>query len=190
MRLYLAPSYTTAKAGEAEAIDLLIKITASGSTSRLYKKLVIEERKSSAVGGWYTGTAVDSGRIGLYAIISDKTSMADVEAMIEAVLDDIKSNGVTDKELERAKSGMLADYIYGNDSQSRMARRYGWGLITGQKISDIESWPDRVSKVSAQDVQAVAKKFLDLKRSVTGTLMPPKPSKKQAVKKQSKPPKT
>ena len=184
-RLYLAPSYSTAKAGEAEAIDLLIKITSSGSTSRFYKKLVIEQRKASAVGGWYTGTAVDSGRIGFYAMALDGVSMSDVEASMEAVLDDIKSNGVTEKELERAKSGFLADYVYENDSQSSLARRYGWGLITGQKIADIEAWPDRVSKVSVADIQAAAKKFLDIKHSVTGELLLPTKAKKQAVKKQA-----
>jgi len=189
-RLYLAPSYSTAKPGEAEAIDLLIKIASSGSTSRFYKKLVIEERKASAIGGWYTGTAVDSGRIGFYAVVSDGVSMSDVEASIDGVLDEIKTNGVTATELERAKSGFLADYVYGNDSQSSLARRYGWGLITGQKIADIEAWPDRVSKVTAEQIQAAAKKFLDVRRSVTGELVPPIKAKKQAGKKPPKPSKS
>ena len=182
-RLYLAPSYTTAEGGEGEAIDLLVQIAANGATSRLYKKLVIEDKKASSVGGWYTGTALDSGRIGIYAIASDGVAMSDLEAGIDAVLEDIKSNGVTDKELERAKTGFLADFVYGNDSQTSMARRYGWGLITGQKISDIEGRPARVSKVSTSDIQAVAKKFLVRKRSVTGTLMQPGAKKIQAKQK-------
>ena len=182
-RLYLAPSFTTAKDGEGEAIELLMQIAANGATSRLYKKLVVADKKASSIGGWYTGTAVDSGRIGLYAIASDGVEMSDLEAGIDAVLEDIKTNGVTEKELERAKSGFLADYVYANDSQTSMARRYGWGLITGQTISDIEGRPARVSKVSAADVQAVAKKYLDKKSSVTGTLMPPPAKKIQADQK-------
>ena len=185
-RIYLVPSYVTAEPGEAEALALLMKIAASGSTSRLYKKIIIEERKASAIGGWYTGTAVDSGRIGLYAIASDGSSLGDVEASIDAVLDDIKKNGVTETELKRAKSGFLADYVYGNDSQSSMARRYGWGLMIGQKIADIEAWPTRVAAVSAVQIQAVAKKFLRLKYSVSGTLTAPKLSKKKTAKQQSK----
>ncbi len=41
-RYYITPSYVTAKPGEAEALDLLMKIAGSGSTSRIYKKLVVE----------------------------------------------------------------------------------------------------------------------------------------------------
>ena len=41
-RYYIVPSYVTAKPGEAEALDLLMKIAGSGSTSRLYKKLVVD----------------------------------------------------------------------------------------------------------------------------------------------------
>ena len=37
-RYYTAPSYTTAKAGDAEALDLLMKILADGATSRLYQQ--------------------------------------------------------------------------------------------------------------------------------------------------------
>ena len=43
-RYYLAPSYASAAPGEAEALDLMMRIAATGSVSRLYKRLVIEEK--------------------------------------------------------------------------------------------------------------------------------------------------
>ena len=43
-RYYSVPSYVSAKPGEAEAMDLLMKIVASGATSRLYKTLVVDQK--------------------------------------------------------------------------------------------------------------------------------------------------
>jgi zinc protease len=45
-------------------------------------------------------------------------------------------------------------------------------LTVGRTVNDIESWPDAISKVTAEDVQKVAAKYLDMRRSVSGWLLP------------------
>ena len=173
-RTYLAPSYVSAKPGEAEALDLLMKVAASGATSRVYRKLVKEDKVASSAGGWYSGAARDSGKISLYAVPADGVSFEKVEAAIDAVLADIKANGITEAELERAKKAYLAEYVYDSDNQATLARRYGWSLTVGRTVKDIEEWPDRIAKVTLDDVKAVAR-HLDIRRSVTGTLTPASP---------------
>src|SRR5690606_1320613 len=42
-RAYVAPSYTTAKGDEAHALDVLSVVLGGGSTSRLYRGLVVEQ---------------------------------------------------------------------------------------------------------------------------------------------------
>ncbi len=103
-RYYIAPSYVTAKPGEAEALDLLMKIAGSGSTSRIYKKLVVESKLASSAGGDYSGYGLDGGTISLYAVAADGVALPKVEAAIDDVLADIVKNGVTDAELARAKT--------------------------------------------------------------------------------------
>ncbi len=171
-RIYHAPSYATAKPGEAEAIDLMMKILAGGATSRLYNKLVVDEKIASSIGGWYSGSGRDYGRIGLYAIAAGKHSLEEVEKAINTVLKDFVENGATPKELERAKNSYIAEYVYGVDSQVAMARRYGWALVVGQKVKDVEEWPQRLEKVTLKDIARVAKKYLNEKTSVTGLLLP------------------
>lgn len=171
-RQYIAPSYGTAEPGEAEALDLLLKVATSGATSRLYRKLVVEDRIASSAGGWYSGSARDSGKIAIYAVPGDGVSLEKVEAGVDAVLADIIATGVTEAELERAKKGYLAEYIYESDNQASLARRYGWSLTVGRTVKDIEEWPDRIGKVTLADLQKVAKKYFDIRQSVTGTLVP------------------
>jgi zinc protease len=190
-RLYVAPSYRSAEPGEAEALDLLLKIAASGPTSRIYKKLVMQDRLASSAGGWYTGAARDSGKIALYAVAADGVDLSKVEAGIDAAIDEIKTAGVTEPELERAKKAYLAEYIYDSDSQTTLARRYGWSLAVGRTIKDIEEWPARIASVTTADVKKVADKYLDIRHSVTGTLIPvaPEPTPRAEGKPQT-PPKT
>ena len=171
-RYYIAPSYVTAEGGEAEALDLLMKVVASGATSRLYKALVAKDKIATNAGGYYSGAARDYGKIVLYGLPAEGHDLAEVEAAIDAVLEDVITNGITEAELSRAKKVYLADDIYERDSQSTLARRYGYGLVTGQTIEDIESWPSRIEATTLQQAHDAAKKHLNIKNSVTGLLLP------------------
>lgn len=171
-RYYVAPSYLTAEPGEAEALDLLFKIVADGATSRIYKKLVVDEKIAATSGGDYSGWGLDSGAISIYVVAADGVGLDTIEAKVDEVLDDVRAKGVTEAELARAKKTFLADHIYDSDNQARLARRYGWALVVGRKVGDIEDWPNAISKVTLQDVQNVAAKYLDMRRSVTGWLLP------------------
>jgi len=171
-RYYVAPSYATAKPGEAEALDLLMKILADGSTSRLYRKLVVEDKLAATTGGDYSGWGLDGGAVSLYAVAAGNNGLDKIEASVDGVLDDIRNNGVTEVELARAKKSLLADYIYESDNQASLARRYGWAVAVGRSVKDIENWPQAITKVTVNDVKQAADDYLDLRRSVTGYLVP------------------
>ena len=133
---------------------------------------MVEQKKASSATGWYSGSGLDSGRLGLVAVAADSTPIENVADAMDAVIADIRENGVTQKELDRARDAYLADYIYGSDSQTQLAQRYGWGLATGQSVEDIEAWPERIGKVTLADVNRVARTYLDIDQSVTGYLLP------------------
>lgn len=170
-RHYLTPSYPIAGGREAEALDLLSSIIGSDTTGRLYRRLVVEEKKASAAGAWFSGDYVDYGRIGFYAVAAGDTSLEAIETSLDAVIAEIKENGVTQAELERAKNSNIAQLIYSEDSQFNQARTYGWALAIGRTIDDMQKRAERLEAVTLEDVQAAAKKYLDLKKSVTGELL-------------------
>ena len=171
-RYYLAPSYASAEPGEAEALELLMRIAAHGATSRIYKRLVMEEHVAASAGGWYTDSGLDSGRLGFYAIAGPKTEPEQVEEAIDRMVEDLRENGVTQAELDRARASEIAEFVYNSDSISRMARQYGWRLAAGMTVEDVEAWPERMKRVTVDDVRAVARKYLDEESSVTGILIP------------------
>ncbi|MCC7345754.1 MAG: insulinase family protein, partial [Variibacter sp.] len=170
-RSYLVPSETTAAKGEAEALDVLTHVLGTGSVSRLYRALVIDKRLAASAGGWYQRTALDHTRLALYATPRAGVALPDLEAAMDAVIAEIIEKGVTSEELERAKSRMIADMIYAQDSQASLARIYGAALTTGGTIEDVLTWPDRIRAVTGEQVLAAARKWLDKRRSVTGYLV-------------------
>jgi zinc protease len=174
-RYYLAPAVTTAAPGEAEALYLLMKIVGVGGTSRLYQSLVVQEKLAASAGGWYSGLNLDSGSIGLYAIAAQGAPLEKVEQGIDAVVRELREKGVTEAELDRARRQFLAEFVYESDSQEALTRRYGGGLALGLTVAQIEAWPAAIAKVTVADLKAVANKYLDIRSSVTGTLVPANP---------------
>lgn len=171
-RAYVVPSYRTAPKGDGEALDVLVKLLADGPTSRFYKTVVVEKQLASSANGYYESGGLDSGKVSVYAVAQDKDDLAKIEAEFDALISDIVKNGVSEAELKRAKAAYIADYIYDSDNQATLARRYGWGLATGLSLESMETWPDRIRLVTSDDVKRVAAKYLDLKASVTGLLLP------------------
>jgi zinc protease len=167
----LVPSYTTAKAGESEALEVLAHILGRGSNSRLYDKLVVEKSIAVNVSAGYSGSALDDTRLYVAGTPKSGTSLGQLEDAIDAVIDEIAQKGVTADELERAKTRLIADAVYAQDNQGSLARWYGSSLTTGGTVEQIKSWPERIRATTAEQVRDAAKQWFDKRRSVTGYLV-------------------
>ena len=181
IRHYLAPCYAKAAPREAEALELLMKVMAGGATSRIYKALVVDQKIASNAEGYYSGEALDYGKIGLYAVAADGVHLADLEAAIDKVIADTLANGITADELDRARNAYIADFVYESDSLGNLSRRYGSALANGQSIADVEDWPARLRAVTLDDVKGAAVRWLNPKASVTGWLQPTEATEAQTV---------
>ncbi len=167
---WVAPSYTTAKPGEAEALDVMMSILGDGSTSRLYRALVLDKRLATSAGGWYGSSALDETRVQVSATPRDGVTLETLREEIKAVIADLAANGPTEEELARVKRSMVAEMVYAQDSQQSLARIYGVALTTGSTVADVQAWPADIKAVTAEQVKAAARTYLTTARSVTGFL--------------------
>ena len=170
-RSYLVPSFTTAKRGELEALEVLAHILGTGSNSLLYRSLVVDKHVAVAAGASYDSTALDATKFGVYGIPAPATTLPQLEAAVDEVIAQAIAKGVTAEELERAKTRLIADAVYAQDNQATMARWYGAALTTGETVNDVRRWSDRIRAVTAAQVQDAAGHWLDKRRSVTGYLV-------------------
>ena len=95
---------------EEPAGDVLGDILGSGKTSRLYKALVFERQLASGVSaddatlgiaGWFQITVTAAGR----------HDIGEMLPVVEQIVAEVKKNGVTDAEVERARRNIIANRL-------------------------------------------------------------------------------
>ena len=172
---WVVPSYTSSRDGEAEALDLLGEILGGGTRSRIYQELVVREGIASAAGAYFDGTALDATKFSVYGSPRGGATLEAVEKAVDEEIGRIIRDGVTEDELEKAKQRYVRSMVFAKDSPAGMANIYGATLATGGTVEDVEEWPDHIRAVTAEQVKAVAAKYLNMKRSVAAYLLPAAP---------------
>lgn len=169
-RSYLAPAYDPGNPTESAALDLLARILGGGAGARLTESLEIEQKIAIDSGAWYSAWARDPTTFGVYGVPASNATLDEVEAAIDAELARMVKDGPTEEELTRAKNVARASYIFSQDSQFGLARRYGAALAMGFGVKDVQNWPDVIANVTAGDVRTAAES-LTIEHSVTGRLL-------------------
>ncbi len=171
LKLFPAPNYHTAEGNEAYALEVGVQILGGDSASRLYNRLVVEKRIASGVATGYSQDSVDPGAFEIYASPAAKIDIAALESAVDAELDDIRAHGVTQAEVDSAKTRLTQDAMLQRDSVAGPANVLGEELAIGRTIDDVEEWPDRINAVTLEQVNAALKKILS-QLPTTGELLP------------------
>ena len=171
-RTYLAPTLQWGETSNVYPLEVLSNILGGGASSRLYRRLVVENKIAISAGSFYSSDYAGPGRFVFYASPRGKTSMDFLENAIETEIKNIINNGVTADEVKRAKSRLLAEAVYARDSLTGGARILGAALASGLSIEDVENWPDRISTVTSEQIKTAANNLFNKNYSVTGLLLP------------------
>ena len=137
----------------------------------LSRACVVDKQVAVAADAWYDASALDMSKFAIHGSPRPGVTLPQLEAETDAVIAQVIDKGVTEEELERAKTRLIADAVYAQDNQASMARWYGTALTTGASVNDVRHWPDRIRAVTADQVQDAARQWLDKRRSVTGYLI-------------------
>ncbi len=170
---YLAPSYNTEGGERAYALEVLAELFGSGTTSRLYRALVVDRGLAAGAGAFYRGSSLDQTTFRIYATPRPGVTLEQVETALDEEIAKLLTGPIGEEEVARVKKRMLAEATYARDSLSGVARIFGVALTTGQSVEDVEAWPDRIAAVTAADVQQAARAVLKPEHSVRGRLVPP-----------------
>jgi len=175
-RLYRVTNYAQNKT-DSLALQVLENILDGGSATRLYKTLVVEQKKVTGVSMGYDGDSLGDGEVSFGMTPAEGVTPEQAEQALDDVLRAVVKSGVTADELREAKDRLKDEAIYARDSLTTPGMVFGQALATGSSIDDIEYWPDNIEKVTAQQVQDVAKKYLDPDNTgdhpfVSGWLLP------------------
>jgi zinc protease len=144
----------------------------SPPTSRLNRSLVLQQKLALSAGAYYDPGRLDLASFGVYASPRGDVPVEKLQSAVEAEIKKLLDQGVTPEEVERAKTRMQSEAVYERDSLSGPANIFGAALATGRTIEDVEAWPERIGKVTADEVNAAAKYVIREQVAVTGILLP------------------
>ena len=154
-------------------LQVLARILGEGKSSRLYKKLVDKGMATSLFMWDYPFR--DNGLFITYAFLTPETKHEDVEKVILDEYESIKTNGITDQELARAKGQTKAQLAYVRDGSFSIASVLNEAIAIGD-WTNYTKFLERTNAVTKEDVREVAKKYLIEDKSTTGHFVPIKGS--------------
>ncbi|NYE26923.1 M16 family metallopeptidase [Pigmentiphaga litoralis] len=154
---------------DATAVDLLSGILGDNPSGRLYKNLV-ESRLAAATFG-FTFDSHDPGTVMFGAQLASPAQQdAAREAMLKT-LESIKTEPITEEELERARTKWLKDW----DAAYSDPQKVGVSLSESIAIGDWRTFflaRDRVRAIKLADVQRVAESYLLQSNRTLGAYVP------------------
>jgi len=170
LMFYHAPNL---KSPDSYALDLLSVVLAGGRSSRLYHELVYQKRLAHSIDADYSSVSIDPTGFSIDAQLLPGKDPAELEGEIDRVVEKVKSELISDKELQKAKNQVEAAFIFAQDSIFGQAMKIGYYEIAGG-WRQMESYLDGIRKVTREDIRRVAKRYLDRDRRTVGTLIPTK----------------
>ncbi len=151
------------------AIDVLEAILTQQPAGRLYKALVEQKKAASVSGAAYA--LHDPGILRLMAEVSSGNSP---ETVLDAMLDALQvviDQGVTNEEVERAKQRLLKQReLQASDSTDIAIELSEWAAQGDWRLYFL--YRDRLEKVTAKDVDRVARAYLDPTNRTVGLYIP------------------
>jgi zinc protease len=167
---YHAPNL---KSPDNYALDLLTVVLAGGRSSRLYHELVYKKRIARNIDADYSGVSIDPTGFSVTAQLMPGKEPAEVEREIDGLLEKIKSELISERELQKAKNQIESSYIYAQDSIFGQAMKIGYyEAAAGWRMMD--AYLDGIQRVSREDIRRVARQYLDRDRRTVGVLIPTK----------------
>ncbi len=140
------------------AMGVLSAALGGGMSSRLFQE--IREKRGLAYSVYaYSQQFAGTGTLGFYAGCNP-TKAVEVVEIIREILADVADNGMSHEEIERAKGAVRGSLVLSQeDSGSRMSRIGKNEIVYGQ-VMDFDDILKAISRVSAEDVRAIASELL------------------------------
>lgn len=171
-RKWIAPSYNVGARDDVYALSVFEQIAGGGSTSKLYRALVVDRKVAANVGASYDSGAISHGTFSISVSPNPGVSPAEAEAALEEELAKLLKDGISDDDVTRAKDRILAGLVFAKDSALGAAQGVGGMLVVGIPLEEIEALPERLKSVTADQVRAVARKVIETSASGTAILLP------------------
>lgn len=168
---YLALGYHTpnAKSDDFYALVLLKEILSNGKSSRLYKSLVDNKQLATVVEASYD-ESFDPTLFFIYGVASKADGDSLLEQAIYAEIESLKTNGITEMELQKAKNQRLMEFYNQIETINGKSNNIGTYEVFFGDYKKMFDAPEAYNKVTAADIKRVANTYLKKSNRTVGIL--------------------
>jgi zinc protease len=169
--LMMAYHVPEASSPDHYALQVLQTVLFSGQSSRMYQRIVDKGQLAISIGGG-SGTSFDPT---LFTVSAQPKAGVAPEAVEKAIYEELAraaKDPVSDKELQRAKNMLLANFYRQQKTINGRAGGLGMYEVYFGDYRKLFSVPEEFNKIAAQDLQRVAQKYFTEKNRTVATLVP------------------
>lgn len=182
---YLMIGWHSANATNSDtyALDVLATILGDGRSSILYQTIKEQKQLAYSISA-DNSTFKESGIFAINANFTPENSAKLQKAIFEEVAK-IRKNGVSQEQLNIAKSIIERDTYYERESIENISSGIGYTTVLTGNPKYYDEYLNKIKNVTAREVQAAARKYLNENESAVSVVLP---EKEKAAQTDAKPP--
>lgn len=168
---YLMIAYHTPESKNEDyyALNILSSVLSSGKSSRLYTALVDKQQLATQVSSDF-GDSFDPNLFNFYAVANKNINETDLENAIYAEIEKIKTNGISETELQKIKNQKLMEFYSQVETIDGKSNNIGTYEVFFGDYRKMFNAPANYNKITVADVQNVAKKYFIKSNRTVGIL--------------------
>ena len=165
---YRIPDKTTR---ESKILDMVSTYLSDGNSSKLYRKLVDEQKMSLQVAAFN----ISLEEYGMYVILTlplGETSLASLRDEIDEEIEKIQTNLISQKDYEKLLNKFESNFVSSNASVEGIANSLAEYYIFYDDTNLINSEIDIYRSITREEIRDVAKKYLNSNQRLTLNYLP------------------
>ncbi|MSO45695.1 MAG: insulinase family protein [Acidobacteria bacterium] len=155
-------------------LHIASKVLSDGQSSRIYQELVYKRQLAVAAFGG-ANIIEDPNLFYAVAIVQPNRTPAETVSALIAELDRLKTEPITERELQRTKNQFARDYILQRESNQQKAMQLGHAAVIHGDVTTADGEFEIFQNLTSADVQRVARTYFRPENRLVLTLMPGRP---------------
>jgi zinc protease len=178
-RLHMAWHVPPASHPDVPALDVAAVVLGSGRSSQLYKALREDLSLVHSVDAW----CYAPGHAGLFGVdtVLDPGKRAEVEAEILRMIERLRENGVTERELAKARRASLSHQLQAVTTMRGRASDLGSNWLLTRNLDFSRDYLEAIQRVTPADIQRVLATYLIDRNLSVISLNPPESLAQAAI---------
>ena len=147
-------------AKESKALEMAAAVLSKGNSSRMYKKMVDEKKNSVSVGAFNLALE-DYGAYITYALPNNDTPLDSLLKDMDEETAKLQNTLISPEEMTKLQNRFENDFLDKNTRALGVAENLANGYTFYHNTNHINTELDEIRKVTREDIQAVAKKYMN-----------------------------